>query len=683
MRRVAAADPPPHAAATITAPPVPQPAGPGQIVGFLLQNDTDAPMKSRAVRFGQIFVRGRMPAGSGLVATTNGKAVPTQFDAKTSNSDGSIRFGVVTIIAPPLSPGQSMPFMLSSAPAATGLDIPLGRLGDANITVDINVRDGQHYHLNVGQIAAEAVAAGHVSLWRHGPVVTEARIDKPIVGSLHLELDIAADAAGGITSDVQVRNDYAMQPVGGLLYYDVTVTSNGKDILHQDNIRHLQYTDWHIMVHSDGQPSPHVVHDAAYILRSGAVLNYDLAGGADANYIEWEAKRLSGPTFGILGNSDLAMGMGMTGARPDIGPETAADAAWIITQDPRAQAYAIAQADADGTIPWHYFDVGHGRQLNLDDYPKIWTDPRGLLNGSGLLQAVYPSNNKGGFIVPGSQCQCMTLDLGHQPDPAYVPYLMTGIRYYLDMLVDQAAWSPVGSTPRQERFDKDIILSLNADWGQPRNDAWELRTIDNAAYIMPDDYPLKAYFKKIRDNNYQFLLDNIPAFTRFEGETYGYFMAFIGNNRAFPPWQEDYLGLTIGQAATQGYAPARKVYQWMAHWIVYRFLSGDKGFDPHDGADYQLLIEPQGFRDHDHMYKTWAEIGQATEDSTMATHGHWTGWTFPIGQLEAMADLSTVMNVLDDPDARKAYAWLKAETEAKPPMPQRTLEFDIVPAAAR
>lgn len=686
VHRVAAVAAAPQGRAAITAPPVPQPAEPGQIVGFLLQNTTDTPMKSRAVRFGQVFVPGQMPSGSGLVASTNGKVVPTQLDAQASNPDGSIRFGIVTIIAPPLSPGQSMPFMLSRSPASTEPAIPLARLGNADIGIDITVRDGEHYHLNVGQIAAEAVAANHVSLWRHGPVATEARIDKPVVGSLHMVFDIAADAAGGVTTDVQFRNDYAMQPVGGLLWYDVSVSSNGKVILHQDNVRHLQYTDWHIMVHSDGQPDPHVVHDAAYILRSHAVLHYDLAGGVDPIFLAGEAKQLGGPGFGILGNAGLAMGMGMTGARPDIGPETAAAVAWIISQDPTAAAYAIAQADADGTIPWHLYDVAHGHQLSLDDYPKIWTDSRGAFRGpgGGLTQQSWPFNNKGDFIVPYSKCECFTLDWAHQPDPAYVPYLMTGIRYYLDLLVDQAAWNLVGATPRQERMDKGIIMGLSTTWGQIRGNAWALRTIDNAAYITPDHYPLKSYLEKMRDNNYKYLEDHTAEFTRDEGEAYGYFFTYIGKNRMIPPWQLDYMGLAVGQAATQGYEPARRVYKWMANFLVNRFLNADHGFDPHDATDYQIIIVPPGEPlnnvDPAHFYKTWKEIGEADEASEIATHGHWTQWTFPMGQLEALADLSTIIDLLDYPGARKAYAWLKAETQAKPPMPQRALEFDIVPA---
>ena len=304
-------------------------------------------------------------------------------------------------------------------------------------------------------------------------------------------------------------------------------------------------------------------------LHLATVLHYDLAGGVDPSYMAAEAKQLGGPGFGILGNAGLAMGMGMTGARPDIGPETAAAAAWIISQDPVAEAYAIAQADADGTIPWHYYDVAHGHQITLDDYPHIWTDPRGLVGGfrSGLTQAFWPFKNNATFIVVYSKCECFTLDGAHQPDPAYVPYLMTGSRYYLDLLIDQATWNLVASTPRPDRFDRDIILSLSTAWGQLRGDAWLLRTIGNAAYIMPDNYPLKSYMEKVRNNNYQYLEEHEAEFTRDEGEAYGYFFSIMNKGGTLPPWQEDYLGLAVGQAATQGYEPrAGSTSGWRISW---------------------------------------------------------------------------------------------------------------------
>ena len=64
----------------IIAPPVPQPADPSQIVGLILQNNSDKPMPARAVQFGQVFVPGQ--------STRNGKHRRRQQRGKAADAVG-------------------------------------------------------------------------------------------------------------------------------------------------------------------------------------------------------------------------------------------------------------------------------------------------------------------------------------------------------------------------------------------------------------------------------------------------------------------------------------------------------------------------------------------------------------------------------------------------------------------
>lgn len=664
----------------IIAPPVPQPADPSQIVGLILQNDSDKPMPARAVRFGQVFVPGQVPATASIAAVSSAGKLPTQLDVKTTNADGSIRFAAITVIAPALAPGASLGLMLTRTAPASSAAIPLARLAEDTVAVDIKTNDGKQHHLDSGALARTAIAADKVTVWRKGPVATEARVDTHIEGSLHVIFDIAADAAGGTMTDIEFCNDYAMQPVGGTVNYDVAIRSSGKEVLSQGGIRQLQYTTWHTVVRSDDLPEPHIVHDPAYLLRTGALLNYDLKSGVDASFIGAETRQMAGSGFGILGNAGLATYMGSTGGRPDIAPITGANAAWVITQDRRAERYALAQADAAGSIPWHYYDVAHDRVLNLEDYPTIWTDSRGLTMGShvGLPQPVYPFNDKGGQIDRFTTCSCFSLDGAHQPDLSFVPYLMTGGRYYLDQLMSQAAWNLVAAEPGTRQLGRGIVVTEGV--GQVRGQAWALREIDNAAYILPDDNTLHSYFVRMRDNNYAYLQSQLPDLTKREGAAYGYSIATPAAT-SVAPWQQDYLGESVGQAASQGYAPARNVLRWLAHFLVGRFTSADDGFDPHDGVTYQLIvtngtIAPQVF------YQTWAEIDRKTNTVGLGYDdpAKWAKWAYPAYQQEALATVATIINVLDDPDARKAYAWLATNLPVKTGIGGRMPGFSIVPA---
>ena len=116
--------------------------------------------------------------------------------------------------------------------------------------------------------------------------------------------------------------------------------------------------------------------------------------------------------------------MPTTGGRPDIGPTTEANARWLITQDASAANYALAQAQAAGSIPWHYYDTAKGHYLSVADYPKLWIDQRGT---------VRPAQIAGDELG-------WTTDRAHSPDVSYVAWLLTGDRYHLDMLNAQATW---------------------------------------------------------------------------------------------------------------------------------------------------------------------------------------------------------------------------------------------------
>lgn len=60
-----------------------------------------------------------------------------------------------------------------------------------------------------------------------------------------------------------------------------------------------------------------------------------------------------------------------TGGRTDIGPTTAANAIWLITQNPVAAEYAMGQADAAGAVPWQFFYEKTGEFLTTAGIPTL------------------------------------------------------------------------------------------------------------------------------------------------------------------------------------------------------------------------------------------------------------------------------------------------------------------------
>ena len=86
-------------AAMVNPPTMPQP-GSGDIVGFILENPTGGTIAAAPTQMGQVFKAGDLPGISGVVAEVKGNNIPTQIDVKTKYPDGSVKFGVVTMLAP-------------------------------------------------------------------------------------------------------------------------------------------------------------------------------------------------------------------------------------------------------------------------------------------------------------------------------------------------------------------------------------------------------------------------------------------------------------------------------------------------------------------------------------------------------------------------------------------------------
>ena len=626
-------------------PPMPKAAD--DVVGVILKKNSGGDLGNQAVTFGEVFVAGKVRRDAGLVAKIDGKDLPAQLDVKAMNPDGSVRMGIVSLIVPASSGSSSVPVMLSQGPRSAGADVDLAALRDYRLTVDIAVQGGQSYRLDASRLLTQALNEKAVSYWLRGPQVTEARIDKPVTGSLHVTFDIRAYANGAILTDVTLRNDYALQAAGGPVTYDVTISSNGAKAFSQQSVMQLQYTHWHKLV-GPGKPSDiQIIHDIAALERSNAILDYDLQSGVQVNLIRRNRELMDGDGFGILGNAGLAWNMAITGGRNDIGPTTQANTIWLLTQDTDAQAFALSEADAAGSVPWHYYDAPHGTYLTAARYPNLWADPRAAREGlRGLTQQIHEFS-KG--------CGCFNMDAAHQPDLSFIAYILTGERYYLDQLEAQASWDIIGWDPRLRQTDKGIVFFPQT---QARAQAWSFRGIINAAWIIPDGDPLKPVFVQAQANNLEFLLKEIHSLR--EGEAYGWIPgnSYSDESGAIPPWQQDFIAYIMTLAAKRGDARALEVLKWQSNYLAGRFLAGPRGYPAYDGAAYRMntFAAPDQFKG---AYQTWAQIAKATADHGFSGGGNdWPKKTFPEYVLAAKGVLAGIVRLTGSEDARKAYLWI-------------------------
>lgn len=610
------------------------------MVGLRLVLET--PGRPRYVTFGQVFAPGAAPRGRGVVARGSAGDLPTQMDVKTTHPDGSARVGVITVLA---DRSEALMLRLRPAPTEPSLVLGVGRGYDTRIA--INITDGADPLTRVVDLAgtlASALGAGRASYWLRGPLATEAQVEVPITLSLRLVLDVRAHPDGSIMTDARLQNDIAMGPVGGDLTYDVTITAGNRTVSHHAGLRHFHYQTWHQQIWSDGPPGAHVVHDVAALARVGAIFNYDLRTGVDAGLLARFTAGMGGPGFGVLGNAGITKYMPMTGGRADIGPTTLPNTIWLVTMHPDAARYALAQADGAGSIPWHFHDVAVNEPVSPLRHPKLWVDGRG--GRCGTIGLTQPVKGEGSGWAP---------DTDHQADLPYIPYILTGLRYRWEQLQSQALFCVLAQDANKRGGAQSIATH---DWEQVRGMAWNFRSLDHAAFIAPDDAPLRAYFRERLAHNIANLQEE--AKRRTVGDNYGFVGAYPARRDRIgsAPWQMDFLASVLPLSAERGTPGARELVEWMLNFTAGRFTAADRGFRPTNGTAFGLVT----YRTQraDESITTWRELeevnielGAARNDGTLAgTDGN----TMRI----ARGALGAVISATGSDRARRALDWVNA-----------------------
>jgi RTX calcium-binding nonapeptide repeat (4 copies) len=621
-------------------PSVPVATGSGEVVGYRFEGSGGG---SPWVTVGQAFVAGDVKPGSGLVMDLGGSVVPVQMDVKALHEDGSVRHAVLTVKLPGLGSGSLDGVLkLGSGPsggAVRGQDVVAN--GDYDVTVALDF-GGSRQTVSAKEVLSEALHSGSVKSWLAGPQVSEFVVSKAVNEHLTLEFAIRAYADGRVKTDVVVRNEATWTPGIKTYSYDVEIREGGRVVASYDDLAHHQQANWHEEVWSGGAPAARVIRDVDYLIASGALPAYDTDLGIEAAEVSNSYKKLLASDTGPLGKGTIYPSMNVAGGRDDIGPLPGWAVRYLQSQDARAEAILFANADAAGSIPWHYRDEKTGEAVSIDDHPTMWLDSR---------QGMYA---KGGDLLPTAHQNVAgwRIDTAHQPAVTYLPYLLTGSHYYLENLQAQAAYD-LGWVNPTNRQGSDGIL----DQGPTRATAWSLRTLSDAAWITPDGDLQKGYFAEKLANNYDYFLGKAGSQT---GEVRGYWGPNAEGHTA--TWQNDYLGQVLAWQAARGDQGAAEFLAWTGQLSAGRFLNGENGFDPMYGISYKLaVIDPATGK----PYASWAAVWDATFGSGGPHDGTYDGVTFGHNPgsgtnyvAHARGSLASLISVTGAIDAIEAYGFV-------------------------
>ncbi len=275
--------------------------------------------------------------------------------------------------------------------------------------------------------------------------------------------------------------------------------------------------------------------------------------------------------------------MGDTGAQAAIGPLPRWTSVYIVDPDIRAYHWMLADTDALGAYSIHYRDAQTGWPVSIQKHPHVTT-----ANWAGASRIAKHHNEKGraykadhlpGCIDDAVLKNCSkrwygtgnpdTWDNAHQPAESYVPYMVTGDYYYMSELAFGASHNEIWSNESYRGFSKGLIDRAH---GQVRGKAWVLREMADAAWLLPDDYPLKTEFTADVDNSiadwnakYTNNSNANPLGLMGDGPIYN---VHGGHHNGVAPWQHNFLTWSAGHAAELGFPGAAQFRDWLAKFEI-------------------------------------------------------------------------------------------------------------------
>ena len=544
----------------------------GALFTVIVENNSGISQTADYVTFAHPFAPGAFQGGA-ISATFDGQPVASQLDIKARHDDGSIRHGVFTVATRPLNDGDiaHVSVFPVSSPSFSSSPFDAAEILEKHYQLPVlieflsgSARD-KPFVYDARSGALTEVKRLTPNMWLDGPLVKSFRFEKTAASHLRLRFDVSVYRDGDIHTSVTFANDKTFSPGPRDLNYAVEIGDASSPVFSVDDIAHHRSSVWRRQFWSGVPQQLNVVFDKRTLEASGAIAPLDGSLGVRRSVIAANLEKTA--NLPPLDPGIIQPYFPQAGGRPDIGLYTQWTAHYLATQSAAAKAVMLNIAEAGAGAPWHLRDERTGAAVRIDKRPKFWADRRGL-------ERQYAPDRPHPDLFDGGTGG-WTLDQSHKPSLAYVPYLVTGDRFFADLLSMQAAYAVSGEWPKKREGGLTAI-----DIGQVRGSAWSLRDINNAAYILPDANPLKQYFQEVLLHNLDRMarkyIDNRTSSDA--GELEGYFDEFVHREpERISPWQNDFMAMALFQTANtnQGKASkhARDLLNWASNFQAGRFLT--------------------------------------------------------------------------------------------------------------
>lgn len=536
-------------------------------VTYVVHGESGGITENVPVTFGAIFAKGDVPPGTSVAATDDkGNALPLQVDVKAKHPDGSLRHAVLTVTIPHLSNGNDVSVSLSRGPKATTAPLPLTALPrDFDTVLTLKMKDGRTLHAS----ARDLLKTAKPDLWLSGAQVTEWWMAGPLRDAqgkadpyLSVRFGIRSYGAGRpLRVELDVENAWVWVPHPRTEFYDAKITANGNTMFEQAGMTQATYTRWRKVFWWDTPVSVYVEQNLDYLKKARIVPNY----AADRTDAVAELERIYS-RFQSLDRSPLQAGiitayMPTTGGRGDIAILPAWTVDYLLTMDKRGYEMTLTSGDLAGGFGSHLRNTKTNRPATAEEFPNLSTHSNFV-------------GRKGNLEIPdtGGVKPTLIAQRAHEPSLAFIPYVITGDRYYLEELEFWSQWNSWGTAPEYHGFQQGLV-----SWDEVRGQAWSMRSLAQAAYITPDSDPLKAVLLRELKSNIDYYNKTFVTNPRANLQ-HAIIVAHPGKRSAsqeYAPWMDDYLTSVMGYIVDLGFESARPFAAWKAYFPVQRMINKD------------------------------------------------------------------------------------------------------------
>lgn len=591
------------------------------------------------VKIGHVFKKGQLAFTDLLEGVAAGETnIPIQVTAKAKHADGSLRHAILTFVIPSLPAGGRI-INLQKVASSTTNNTPLDHtaLIAAGFSASASYVIGGTTYTATVTAADFTAAAPAQQRWIGGSIANEWILNLvPKNGAtphadLNSQFSICAFAGSNkakvdvVTERVTAFNAGGRSPTADLTY-NSTITVGGTVVDTQTAFKHPPYTRWIKRAWYGTAPAVFVKYDLDYLIDSKAVPNYDRTITINELELNGYATNHGGSVaFGPMKKGVIPGQMGAVGGRSELGLLPTWTANWIVSQDKRAFDYMLRHGDTWGSWPVHMRSPYHGHALSCVDHPYLG-ETVNPYTGLAERNPVYASD-----VQNTASPLYAAPDTSHQASMVYVPYLVTGDYFYLEELQMWAAGN--GEQAAYRLWDRMV-----AKTHQIRGMAWTIRTFGQAAYITPDDHPLKTHFLHFTEHNLKFAR---TLFTRVETEyvhplgffSYGqYFGAYningYSDGRGVSMWMDDFYTMTMGHLTEMGFSGALEILKYKAKMPVGRLTAGTDLcyiFSASGVNSGGTLIAINGPKGSNIWANTWKEVADMSIPepllTTSRTHG--------------------------------------------------------------